>query len=67
MMTLEARRSAARSLRRHQPAPGFLVLLCFRCGREFKSALLARHCHVCNAAALKAFGSPHPTMEASGT
>lgn len=54
-------------IRRPVRAPQRTVWLhCMRCTREFVSESIDRECVLCNHAAVKAFGSPHPLMELGG-
>lgn len=64
MTTLERMRAAAHGPRRTKPQ--LVSLFCQRCERPFKSLFLDRDCFLCNKAALKAFGTPHPPFEMSG-
>ena len=65
MMTLEAKRRAARPLRRYEPQPTGLSLRCLRCDREFQSPVIAGECWNCSLAGARLYGS-HLTWEMSG-
>lgn len=67
MITLEARHRAAQPLRRHQPEPQGMSLICMRCERHFTSPVIACECWNCTRASERVYGDGRAIGEASGS